>query len=74
MLLAAGTPTGPVSGQPAALSEESKSEILSSSSAQATGQTVPGKDNGDKNSGEKVKSQKERTSTSRVYPWFPTKC
>jgi hypothetical protein len=49
-----------MSGQPSALSEESKSEILASSQNDPIGQTVPGKDNGDSQGPQKVKSQKER--------------
>ena len=49
-----------MSGQPPALSDETKSEILASSQKDAIGQNVSGKDGGDSQEGQKVKSKKER--------------
>ncbi|KAF2754315.1 valyl-tRNA synthetase [Pseudovirgaria hyperparasitica] len=55
----AGEETGPVTGQPPPLSNETKSEILHSSTQDATGQNAPGRDGGDANAEKKVKSAKE---------------
>jgi valyl-tRNA synthetase len=56
---AGGTPTGSSSGAPAPVSEETVADILKSTSKDATGQSVPGKDLGDPKAGVKVKSEKE---------------
>jgi valyl-tRNA synthetase len=54
-----GEKTGPVTAAPPSLSAEAKGDILESASSDATGQSAPGKDGGDKAEGKKVKSEKE---------------
>jgi hypothetical protein len=56
----AGKPTGSVSGQPPALADDSKAELLQASQSSKLGQTAPGRDGGDPPAGQKVKSEKER--------------
>jgi valyl-tRNA synthetase len=55
----AGEKTGPVTGQPPPVSDESSRDILHAANNDATGQSAPGKDGGDKDAGKKVKSEKE---------------
>ena len=55
----AGEPTGSVSGQPPTLDDDTKKDLLDSSNADATGQTAPGRDGGEKNKEGKEKSAKE---------------
>ncbi|OCK77520.1 valyl-tRNA synthetase-like protein [Lepidopterella palustris CBS 459.81] len=54
-----GKKTGPVTGQPPSLSDETKAELLSAANSDATGQSAPGRDGGDKGTEKKVKSEKE---------------
>ena len=54
-----GEKTGPVSGQPPPVSEEAKGAVLEASNHDATGQSAPGRDGGEKNAEKKVKSEKE---------------
>ncbi|KAF2836258.1 valyl-tRNA synthetase [Patellaria atrata CBS 101060] len=54
-----GEPTGPVTGQPPSLSNETTSALIGSSECDPMGQNAPGRDGGDKNEGKKVKSEKE---------------
>ncbi|KAF2459781.1 valyl-tRNA synthetase-like protein [Lineolata rhizophorae] len=55
----AGEKTGPVSGQPPSLAEDSKSAILGASESDPTGQHAPGRDGGERNKEKKIKSEKE---------------
>lgn len=55
----AGEKTGPVTAPPPSLGQESKEAILGNASNEATGQSAPGQDGGDKNADKKVKSEKE---------------
>jgi len=48
-----------MSGQPPALADDAKAELLQASESSKLGQTVPGKDGGDPPAGQKVKSEKE---------------
>lgn len=66
-----GEETGPVSGNPPALSSETKAAVANSAKSSAIGSHVPGQDAGSKigtaeaSIGEgKVKSEKERRGTS----------
>lgn len=52
-----GESTGPVTGPPPAVSEETKKDILEN--ADATGQSAPGRDGGDANAPKKEKTAKE---------------
>jgi valyl-tRNA synthetase len=54
-----GEPTGPNSAVPPAVADESKKAVLEAANADATGQSAPGKDGGDKEAGKKVKTEKE---------------
>jgi valyl-tRNA synthetase len=54
-----GDPTVPVSGPPPPVEESSKQAVLEVAKADATGQSAPGKDGGDKEAGKKVKTEKE---------------
>jgi valyl-tRNA synthetase len=54
-----GEPTGPQSAPPPALDGNVKKDILESANTDATGQSAPGRDGGDKDAGKKVKSEKE---------------
>jgi valyl-tRNA synthetase len=54
-----GEKTGPITAPPPSLGEDSKKAILENASNEATGQSAPGKDGGDKDAGKKVKSEKE---------------
>lgn len=65
-----GEETGPVSGKPPALSNETKDAVKDAASSSLTGSHVPGQDAGSKvgtaesGAGEKkVKSEKERMDT-----------
>jgi valyl-tRNA synthetase len=54
-----GDKTGPMTSAPPAPSDESKNAILGSANSEATGQSAPGRDGGEKDVGKKVKSEKE---------------
>ncbi|KAF2707656.1 hypothetical protein K504DRAFT_458142 [Pleomassaria siparia CBS 279.74] len=54
-----GEKTGPVTAPPPALDSSSKAAILENASNEATGQSAPGQDGGDKDAPKKVKSEKE---------------
>ncbi|KAF1986264.1 valyl-tRNA synthetase-like protein [Aulographum hederae CBS 113979] len=54
-----GEQTGPVTGQPPSLSDEASSSLIQASEKDPMGQQAPGKDGGDKEAGQKVKSEKE---------------
>ncbi|WPH02442.1 Hypothetical protein R9X50_00530600 [Acrodontium crateriforme] len=54
-----GEKTGPVTGQPPAPSDETKSAILEAANGNPTGQNAPGKDGGDQNGAKKEKSERE---------------
>ena len=55
----AGEKTGPATGQPPSLSNEAKDAIVGAAEQDATGQSTPGKDRGEKDLGKKVKTEKE---------------
>jgi valyl-tRNA synthetase len=57
--ISSGEQTGPVSGAPPKLSDDTKDAILNAASEQHVGQSAPGKDGGDKDAGKKQKSEKE---------------
>ena len=57
-----GEKTGPVTTAPPSLGEDSKKDILESAGAEATGQSAPSKDGGDKDAPKKVKAEKELES------------
>ncbi|KAK5012521.1 hypothetical protein LTR39_004109, partial [Cryomyces antarcticus] len=54
-----GEKTGPVTGPPPSLSNETTSALLGASEQDPTGQHAPGKDGGDRDAGKKLKSEKE---------------
>ena len=54
-----GDRTGPVTGPPPPVSKDSKADILDGASADATGQSAPGRDGGEKDVEKKVKTEKE---------------
>ncbi|TKA78490.1 Valine--tRNA ligase, mitochondrial [Cryomyces minteri] len=54
-----GEKTGPVTGPPPSLSNETTSALLGASEQDPTGQHAPGKYGGDRDAGKKVKSEKE---------------
>ncbi|KAI9835709.1 MAG: hypothetical protein M1819_001886 [Sarea resinae] len=54
-----GEKTGPTSGHPPAVSEETKAAISGAQSGEPTGQNASGQDGGDKQLGKKVKTEKE---------------
>jgi valyl-tRNA synthetase len=54
-----GEKTGPITAPPPSLGEDSKKAILENASNEATGQSAPGQDGGDKDASKKVKSEKE---------------
>lgn len=54
-----GEPTGPTSTAPPPVAEDSKKELLAHANADATGQSAPGQDGGEKNAEGKVKTAKE---------------
>ena len=54
-----GEQTGPVTGAPPKLSDDTKNAVLNAASEQHVGQSAPGKDGGDKDVGQKLKSEKE---------------
>ena len=54
-----GEPTGPVTGPPPPVDENSQKDLLAGAQADATGQSAPGKDGGDKDGPKKVKTEKE---------------
>lgn len=60
----AGEKTGPVTGAPPPVSDESKNAILQASNEDVVGQSAPGQDGGDKDAGKKQKSEKECTDDS----------
>jgi len=55
----AGEKTGPVSGQPPAPSQDTKSAILDAANSDAKGLNVPGKDGGEKDGEKKEKTERE---------------
>lgn len=55
LTIAVGEETGPVSGKPPPLSNETKAAVADAAESSATGSHVPGQDGGEK----KVKSEKE---------------
>ena len=55
----AGEKTGPVSGQPPQASSETTSALLGAQKTDPLGQHEGGQDGGDKEGGQKVKSEKE---------------
>ena len=55
----AGIKTGPVAGQPPAPSSDATAAILGASKTDPLGHHEAGKDNGDKEAGAKIKSEKE---------------
>ena len=57
-----GEKTGPVSGPPPQVSEETTSAILGAAKSDPLGQHSGGQDGGDKGADKKIKSEKERTS------------
>ena len=57
----AGAKTGPVTEQPPQTSSETISDLLKASQSDPMGQHQGGKDGGEKNADQKVKSEKERT-------------
>jgi valyl-tRNA synthetase len=59
-----GEQTGPISGQPPPASAETKSALLEAANSEATGQSAPGPDDREKDTGKKVKSEKEREGSS----------
>lgn len=54
-----GIKTGPVSGDPPAVSDETKKAVLENSQQEATGQSAPGQDGGDQEAPKKEKTAKE---------------
>ncbi|KAI9701638.1 MAG: valine--tRNA ligase [Bogoriella megaspora] len=54
-----GEKTGPATGQPPSVSQETSSALLDASKKDAVGQQAPGQDGGDKSAGKKVKTEKE---------------
>ncbi|KAF2417220.1 valyl-tRNA synthetase-like protein [Tothia fuscella] len=54
-----GERTGPISGQPPPASDETKAALLDASKQDPAGQSAPGQDGGEKDVGQKVKSEKE---------------
>ncbi|KAK4629503.1 Valine--tRNA ligase, mitochondrial [Fulvia fulva] len=54
-----GEPTGPATGHPPPVSNDTKSAILEAANGDAKGQPAPGKDGGDNNGEQKQKSEKE---------------
>ena len=59
----AGEKTGPVSGQPPALSAETTDALISSAEKDPQGQNAPGQDGGDAEAPKKQKTEKERTQS-----------
>ena len=55
----AGEKTGPVSGQPPAPSQDTKSAVLEAANSDAQGLNAPGKDGGEKNGEKKEKTERE---------------
>ena len=56
-----GEKTGPITGQPPPPSSEATEALLGASKSDPLGQHAQGRDGGDKEEGNKVKSEKERT-------------
>ncbi|KAF2187716.1 hypothetical protein K469DRAFT_704654 [Zopfia rhizophila CBS 207.26] len=54
-----GEKTGPVTAAPPSLSEDSKKDILNAAEGEATGQSAPGRDGGEKDIPKKAKTEKE---------------
>lgn len=63
----AGEKTGPVSGQPPALSAEATDAIVAASEKDPKGTNVPGQDGGDSEGPKKAKTEKERTLHSTIH-------
>ena len=61
MCCTAGDKTGPVTGQPPTVSNETTAALLGASGKDATGQSQGGQDQPDKDAPQKVKSEKQRT-------------
>ncbi len=55
-----GEKTGPVTGAPPPLADDTKAAIVGGEKSDPMGQHEGGKDGGDKDEGKKVKSEKER--------------
>jgi valyl-tRNA synthetase len=54
-----GEKTGPVSGQPPPVSQDTKAAIADAANSEATGANAPGKDGGDKQGEKKEKTERE---------------